>query len=57
MGRSLNKRDRKTLLLNSWTPSSSYDCPVVHTDFQKRLFQVQWLEEFKWLALAYSEIH
>jgi len=55
VGRSLNERDRKTLLLNSWTPSSSYDFPVVDTGFQKRRFQMQWLEEFKWLA--HSEIH
>jgi len=37
----------------SWTPLSSYDFRVVHTGFQKRRFQMQWLEEFKWLA--YSE--
>ena len=54
-GRSLSERDRRTLLLNSWTPSP-YDFRVVHTSFQKRRFQVRrWLEEFKWLAC--SEIH
>jgi len=55
VGRSLSELDRKTLLTNSWTPSSSYDFPVVHMGFQKRRFQMLWLEEFKWLA--YSEIH
>jgi len=55
VGCSLSERDRKTSLLNSWTPSS-YDLSVVHTSIQKRRFQRQWLEEeFKWLA--YSEIH
>jgi len=49
--RSLSERDWKTLLLNNWTPSS-YDIPVVHTGFQKRRFQMQWLEEFKWLACS-----
>jgi len=44
MSRSLSKRDRRTLLLNSWTPLSSYDFRVVHTDFQKRRFQMQWLK-------------
>jgi len=38
VGRSLSERDRKTLLLNSWTPSYSFDFPVVHTGFQKRRF-------------------
>ena len=52
-GRSLSERDRRTLVLNSWTPSP-YDFRVVHTSFQKRRFQVRWLE-FKWLAC--SEIH
>ena len=55
MSRSLTERDRRTLLLNSWAPLSSYDFRVVHTGFQKRRFQMQWLKEFKWLA--YSEIH
>ena len=55
MSRSLSERDRRTLLLNSWTPLSSYDFRVVHTGFQKRRFQMQWLKEFK--RLAYSEIH
>ena len=41
VGRSLNERDRNTLLLDSWTPSSSYDFPVAHTGFQKRRFQMQ----------------
>ena len=53
-GRSLSERDRKILLLNSWTPSP-HDFRVVYTSFQKRRFQVRWLEEFKWLAC--SEIH
>jgi len=53
-GRSLSEHDRRTFLLNSWTPSP-YDFRVVHTCFQKRLFKVRWLEEFKWLAC--SEIH
>jgi len=55
VGRSLSERDRKTLLLNSWSPSPSYDFPVAHTGFRKRRIQMQWLEEFKWLA--YNEIH
>ena len=46
--RSLSERDRITLLLNSWTPLPSYDFRVVHTGFQKRRFQMQWLKEFKW---------
>ena len=50
-GRSLSERDRRTLLLNSWTPSPC-DFRVVHTSFQKRRFQVRWLEEFKWLACS-----
>jgi len=54
VGRSLSERDRKTLLLNRWTPSSLYDFPAVHTGFHKRRFLMQWLE-FKWLA--YHEIH
>jgi len=41
VGRFLSERDRKTLLVNSWTPSSSYDFPVVHTGLQKRRFQMQ----------------
>jgi len=45
VGRSLSERDRRTLLLNSWTPLSSYDFCVVHTGFQKRRFQMQWMEE------------
>jgi len=45
VGRSLSERDRRTLLLNSWTPLSSYDLCVVHTGFQKRRFQMQWMEE------------
>jgi len=49
-GRSLSERDRKTLLLNTWTPLSSYDFRVVHTGFQERRFQIQRLEEFKWLT-------
>jgi len=53
-GRSLSERDRRTLLVNSWTPSP-YDLRVVHTSFQKRRFEVRWLEECKWLAC--SEIH
>jgi len=52
--RSLSERDRITLLLNSWTPLSSYNFRVIHTGFQKRRFRMQWLKEFKWLA--YSEI-
>ena len=32
--RSLRERNRKALLLISWT-ASSYEFPVVHTDFQK----------------------
>ena len=53
-GRSLSERDRRTSLLNSWTPSPC-DFRVVRTSFQKRRFQMRWLEEFKWLAC--SEIH
>jgi len=49
---SLSERDRRTLLLNSWTPLSTYDFPVVHTGFQKRRFQMQWLKKFKWLAYS-----
>jgi len=55
MSRSLSERDRKTLLLNSWTPLSSCDFRLVHTGFHKRRFQMQSLKEFK--LLAYSEIH
>ena len=47
VGRSLSERDRRTLLLNSWTPLSSYEFLVAHTGFQKRRFQMQWLEDFK----------
>jgi len=47
MSRSLSDRDRRTLLLNGWTRLSSYDFRVVHTSFQKRRFQMQWLKEFK----------
>jgi len=46
--RSLSERDGRILLLNSWTPLSSYDFCVVHTSFQKLRFHVRWLEEFKW---------
>jgi len=53
-GRFLSEHNRRTLLLNSWTPSP-YDFRVVHTSFQKRRFQVRWLEECNWLAC--SEIH
>ena len=53
-GRSLSESDRRTSLLNSWTPSP-YDFRVVHTGFQKRRLEARWLEEFKWLAC--SEIH
>ena len=52
VGRSLSERDRRTLLLNSWTPLSSYDFGVVHTGFQKRRFQMQWLEEFQWFPYS-----
>jgi len=38
VGQSLSERDRRTLLLNSCTPLSSYDFRVVHTGFQKRRF-------------------
>ena len=31
VGRSLDERDRRTLLLNSWNPLSSYDFRVVYT--------------------------
>ena len=55
VGRSLTERDLITVLLNNWSPSSSYDFPVAYTGFQKRRFQIQWLEEFEWIA--YSEIH
>ena len=53
-GRSLSERDRRTLLLNNWTPSL-YDFRVVHASFQNRRLEARWLEEFKWLAC--SEIH
>ena len=52
--RSLSERDRRTSLLNSWTPSP-HEFRVVHTSFQKRRLEARWLEEFKWLAC--SDIH
>jgi len=51
---SLSERDQRTLLFNSRTPLSSYDFRVVHTGFQKRHFQMQWLREFKWVSLQWN---
>jgi len=51
VGRSLSERDRRALLLNSWTLPSPYDFRVVHTSFQKRRFEVRRLKEFKWVSL------
>ena len=51
VGRALSVSDKNDILC-CWTPPSSYSFPLLQFGQQRRCFQRQWLDDFKWLAYS-----
>ena len=52
VNKTLSNSDKRTILLNCWTPPLSYTFPSLKFGKQQRSFQRHWLDEFKWLAYS-----
>jgi len=52
VGVPLADADRRKVLFNCWSPPSGFSFPYVTVGAQNRSFQMQWLNEFTWLACS-----
>lgn len=54
MGKSLTNEEKQNFLTHTWNPNATYIFASQIEGKQMRKFQIDWMNQFKWLA--YSEI-